>query len=349
VAAAAEAAVAAAEVVAVAAAVDVDKEKMMTNHNSSLARRSRSALAGLAFAALLAFPLASLAADQQTFASPDDAVAALIAACKVNDDAALVALFGEKHKHLVVSSDRAESLAARAKACAALQAYYVLDETAPNRRVLMIGEQAWPLPIPLVRENGAWRFATELGEDEIIARRIGANERDAITVLRAYLDAQRQYASVDRNGDAVFEYAQKLASSPGQHDGLYWPADPAKGEEQSPFGPLVAASTQQLEGRRAGDPFRGYHFRILTRQGKSAPGGAFSYVINGRMIAGFAMIAYPAEYGVDGVMTFIVSNSGIIFEKNLGAQTAKAAKLIKEFNPDASWKRVSDPLAARGN
>ena len=204
---------------------------------------------------------------------------------------------------------------------------------------MLIGDQAWPLPIPLVKENGVWRFATELGEDEIINRRIGANERNAITVLRAYLDAQRQYASKDRNADGVLEYAQKLGSAPGKQDGLYWPADPAKGEEASPFGPLIAASANYLKGHATGDAFRGYHFRILTQQGKSAPGGAFSYVINGRMIAGFAMIAYPAEYGVSGVMSFIVSNNGTIYQKNI----AQGAQQIRTFNPDASWTKITDP------
>jgi hypothetical protein len=199
---------------------------------------------------------------------------------------------------------------------------------------LLVGTEAWPFPIPLVRERGAWRFATEVGEDEIINRRIGANERSAITVLRAYLDAQRQYASRDRNADEVLEYAQKVASTPGQQDGLYWEAN--AGDEASPFGPLIAASSEYLQGHTAGDAFRGYHFRILKRQGKNAPGGAFSYVINGRMIAGFAMVAYPAEYGVTGVMTFIVSNTGKIYEKNLG----KSGAQIREFNPDASWKKV---------
>jgi hypothetical protein len=299
-----------------------------------------STLRGLALALLLSIPLLGVAhaAEQKAFATPDAAVSALIEALKANDDDALIAIFGERHKRLVVSPDQAENTALRENLLARLEILHVLDESAPDRRTLLIGDEAWPVPIPLVRENGAWRFATELGEDEIINRRIGANERSAIGVLRAYLDAQRQYASRDRNDDAVLEYAQKLASSPGKHDGLYWPADEVKGEEASPFGPLIAASADYLKGHQAGDSFRGYHFRILTRQGKSAPGGAFSYLINGRMIAGFALIAYPAEYGVSGVMTFIVSNAGKIYEKNI----AKGAARIREFNPDRSWTLVED-------
>ena len=302
--------------------------------------RFSSALRNVALALLLSTSLfggVSVAAEQQTFATPEAAVSALIDAVKANDDAALISIFGEQHQRLVVSPDRAENSALRAQALTRLQALHVLEETGPDRRSLLIGDEAWPLPIPLVREKGAWRFATELGEDEIINRRIGANEREALNVLRAYLDAQRQYASRDRNGDEVLEYAQKLGSSAGQHDGLYWPADEAKGEETSPFGPLIAASADYLKGHQAGVSFRGYHVRSLTRQGKSAPGGAFSYVINGRMIAGFALIAYPAQYGESGVMTFIVSNQGKIYQKDLGAATAKAAARIREFNPDASW------------
>jgi hypothetical protein len=159
-------------------------------------------------------------------------------------------------------------------------------------------------------------------------------------VLQAYLDAQREYASRDRNGDGVLQYAQRLASTQGKRDGLYWPADAASGEETSPFGPLVAESAAYLEGRRAGDPYRGYHFRILTRQGKSAPGGAYSYLINGRMIAGFAMVAYPARYGESGVMTFIVSHNGNLFEKDLGANSNAAGAKMSTFDPGTGWHEL---------
>ena len=329
----------------VAAAVDKENKmttiKIATSLSIRFARWASVFRSG-ALALLLSTSLLGVAAEQQRFATPEAAVSALIDAFKADDEAALISIFGEQHQRLVVSPDQAENSALRAKALARLQAWHALDDAGPDRRILLIGDEAWPVPIPLVREQGSWRFATELGEDEIINRRIGANEREAIIVLRAYLDAQRQYASRDRNGDEVLEYAQKLGSTPGRHDGLYWPNDPAKGEEASPFGPLIAASADYLKGHQAGDSFRGYHFRILTRQGKSAPGGAFSYVINGRMIAGFALIAYPAQYGESGVMTFIVSNNGKIYQKDLGAATAKAAARIREFNPDASWKAIDD-------
>ena len=239
------------------------------------------------------FRSTTAAAPQETFATPEAAVDALIAALKADSDSAMVAIFGEEHKDLVVTSDRAATSATRAKILAAMQTLRVLQEPKPDRRVLLIGDLAWPVPIPIVRAGERWRFATEEGEDEIANRRIGGNERNAIYVLHAYLDAQRAFAARDRDGDGVLQYAQKVASTPGKRDGLYWPADAAKDEEASPFGPLIAEGAAYLKGHVAGDPYRGYYFRILTRQGKSAPGGAYSYVINGRMIAGFAMVAYP--------------------------------------------------------
>lgn len=332
-------AVAVAAVVAAAAA----KGMMMSKFEMACAvprQLSLRLLRAAVLALLLSTPWLSLAAEQRLFASPDAAVNALIDACQADDDAALIAIFGERHQRLVVTPDRAQNSQARATLLAALQSFRVLEDDGADRRLLLIGAEAWPLPIPLVREAGGWRFASEQGEDELINRRIGANEREALVVLRAYLDAQRQYAAADRNGDGVLEYAQKLGSTPGQHDGLYWPAD--AGQEASPFGPLVAASAPYLKGHRQGDALRGYHFRILTRQGQSAPGGAFNYVINGRMLAGFALLAYPSEYGQSGVMTFIVSNNGTIYQKDLGPATARAAAKITQFNPDASWRRVED-------
>jgi hypothetical protein len=295
----------------------------------------------LAFIAFCAMPVVSTGAEQKTFATPDEAVDALLTALKADDDAALVAIFGDTHKALVVTPDRAASSANRAKAVAAMQTYRLLEEQGKDRRVLLIGDQAWPLPIPLVRAGERWRFATEEGEDELINRRIGANERSAIRVLRAYLDAQKDYAARDRTGDGVLQYAQRLGSTPGKHDGLYWPADAAKGEEASPFGPLVAESAAYLKGHVAGDPYRGYHFRILTRQGKSARGGPYSYVINGRMIAGFAMVAYPAQYGESGVMTLIVSHNGKVFEKDLGKNSAAIGAKMDAFDPGAGWHEVA--------
>ena len=291
---------------------------------------------------LLAIPLATFAAEQKTFATPEAAVDAYMAALKANDDAALIAIFGAEHRDLIITPDTAANSATRAKFLAALQAFRVLDVRGPDRRVLLIGDQAWPFPVPLVKDKGAWRFATENGADEILNRRIGGNERSAIVVLRAYIDAQRQYASRDRDGHGVLQYAQKLGSTPGKRDGLYWPADAAKGEEPSPFGPLVAESAPYLKGHKEGDAFRGYHFKILTRQGKNAPGGAYSYVINGRMIAGFALVAYPARFGDSGVMSFMVSNNGRIYEKDLGKNSTAIGLNMTTFDPGPGWKEIKE-------
>jgi hypothetical protein len=294
----------------------------------------------LSLVLLMALPLAASAVEQKSFATPDEAADALLAALKADDDAALVAIFGDKHKDLVVPPDRAANSANRARAVAAMQTYRLLEEQGKDRRVLLIGDQAWPLPIPLVKSGERWRFATEEGEDELVNRRIGANERNALDVLFAYLDAQKQYASWDRNGDGVLQYAQRLGSTPGKQDGLYWPADAEKGEEISPFGPLVAESAAYLKGHKPGDAYRGYHFRILTRQGKSATGGAYNYVINGRMIGGFAMVAYPDRYGESGVMTFIVNHNGRVFEKNLGKNSTGIGEKTNTFDPGTGWHEV---------
>ncbi len=288
----------------------------------------------------LALPLAAVAAPQETFATPEAAVDALMAALKADSDAAIVAIFGEDRKDVVINPDPVQGRATRAKILAAMQTLRVLREPTPERRVLLIGDQAWPMPIPIVRVGTRWRFATEEGEEEIFNRRIGQNENNAITVLRAYLDAQRVFAERDRDGDGVRQFAQKLTSTPGKQDGLYWPADPAKGEELSPFGPLVADSAEYRKARGTAAVYLGYHFKILTQQAKGAPGGAHSYIINGRMIAGFAMVAYPEAYGETGVMTFIVSHAGKVYEKDLGANSTALGAKMSTFDP-AGWKEVA--------
>lgn len=292
----------------------------------------------------LALPLTTIAADQRSFPTPEAAVDALTTALKTNDTDAIVSIFGSKYKKLIITGDYANDSTTRAETAAKLAEYLALEEQSDGSRRLIIGAEAWPMPIPLVQEDGAWRFASEQGAEEMLNRRIGRNERSAIDVLRAYLDAQREYASIDRDGDGVLQYARKLASSPNKQDGLYWPADTDKGEEISPFGPLIAESSAYLAGHKQGDPYRGYHFKIVTRQGKNAPGGAYSYVINGRMIAGFAMVAYPSDYGNNGVMTFIVSHNGKVYEKNLGKNTKAIGEKINSFNPDKSWKEVSPSI-----
>ena len=301
----------------------------------------RSVLARTVLAFSLALPLSGIAAPPQTFPTPQAAVDALMTALKAeNAEAPLLAIFGDEHRNVIVDPDRAAASANRAKVLAAMQTLRVLREPSADRRVLVIGDQAWPFPIPLVKAGDGWRFATEQGIEELANRRIGDNERNAIYVLRAYLDAQRAYAARDRDDDGVLQYARKIASAAGKQDGLYWPADEAKGEEASPFGPLISEGGAYLKGR-AGDPYRGYHFRILTQQGSNAPGGAYNYVINGRMIAGFAMVAYPAQYGDSGVMTFIVSHNGKVYERDLGKDTGKLAPAMKSFDPGKGWKAIA--------
>jgi len=320
----------------------IDKVALtMTPHAFLSLSLRRVALLASLLASLLMAPLLSYAAEQRTFATPSAALEALMGALKANDDAALFALFGDKHKNVVTSGDAAYDRARRAEAVTWLSTFNALEESSPQRVQLLIGAQAWPFPIPLVREGNSWRFATEQGVEEILNRRVGYNERSAIGVLRAYVAAQQEYASVDRNNDGVLQYAQKLASAPGKFDGLYWAADTSRGETPSPFGPLIAESSAYLAGHKQGDPYRGYHFRILTAQGKSAPGGAYSYVINGRMVAGAAMVAYPAAYGDTGVMTFIVNSAGKLFEKDLGKNTVGVASKMTTFDPGPGWKEIA--------
>lgn len=293
-----------------------------------------------ALAMLLALPLSGMAQDPRTFSTPEAAADALLAALKANDEAALLALVGAAHKGVIGTGDAQADAATRAQLAQHLQAFRAFDTSKPDRRVLLIGTQAWPLPIPLVRKGDSWRFAAEQGAEELANRRVGANELHAIKIALAYVDAQRNYASRDRNGDGVLEYAQKLGSTAGKQDGLYWPDDSKNADEASPLGPLIAQAGYAA-GRQPGSAFRGYHYRILTRQGAAAPGGAYNYVINGRMIAGFGLAAYPAAYGESGVMTFIVNHNGQVYEKDLGPNGAKTAASMTSFDPGAGWKKTS--------
>jgi hypothetical protein len=311
------------------------KASSMKNHSIL------SLLCGIVLVLAVATPVAVVAATpQETFATPEAAADALMAALKADSDVSLTALFGEEHKVKLFDPDPAAAKANRARIVESMQTLRVLKEPSADRRILLIGANAWPLPFPIVKSGDRWRFATEEGVDELINRRIGGNERNAIYSLRAFVDAQRAYAARDRDGDGVLQYAQKIMSSPGKQDGLYWPADPAKGEEASPFGPLIAEAAPYTAGHKVGDPYRGYYFRILKQQGQHAPGGAYSYVINGRMIAGFAMVAYPAYYGESGVKTFIVNHNGVVYERDLGPNTAKLAPGIKAFDPGKGWNVV---------
>ncbi len=274
---------------------------------------------------------------QMHFETPEAAAEALLTALKNNDDSALSALFGAEYADRLLSKDKVAARESRERVYQAAQKALIVRKDTADRAVLVIGPDAWPFPIPLVRSGSDWRFHTAEGLEEIINRRIGADELKAIEVCRDYIAAQRRYASKIRDKSGVRKFAQRLVSTPGTEDGLYWDPAVADGEE-SPFGPRIAEFLKA--GRKPGDPYYGYYFRILTGQGSHVPGGRYNYVINGNMIAGFALVAFPADHGNTGVMTFLVSPQGKIYQKNLGPRTGAIVKAMHEYNPDATWTEV---------
>jgi hypothetical protein len=283
----------------------------------------------------------SVVTAQQAFKTPDEAASALVKAAEASDMKALVTVLGPDGEDVVSSGDEVADAATREKFVAAYNAKHQITMEGDNKAVMVIGQEDFPLPIPIVRKDGMWRFDTAAGLDEILFRRIGKNELDAIQASLAYVDAQNEYAEKDRTGAGINTYAQRIISQPGKKDGLYWPTSP--GEEESPLGELVAQATAQ--GYRVGGgrtPYHGYYFKILTKQGPAAPGGELDYVVDGKMIGGFALVAYPAEYRNSGVMTFIVNHSGDVFQTDLGANTAKVAERMTSFNPDSTWQKVAD-------
>ncbi len=280
--------------------------------------------------------------DWAYFETPDAAVDVLLAALKDNDREALLGIFGTAYRDLIETSDEAAEDARRRQFWDAANVLRMLEERGEDERILVVGSELWPFPIPIVRGEEGWYYDTEEGYEEVIDRRVGANELNAIAVCREYVIAQMEYAAFDRDGDDVREFAQRLGSSEGQRDGLYWPVDPDTDELLSPFGELVASAEEYLEGVEPGGAFKGYHFRILTAQGPIPPGGRYDYVINGNMIAGFALIAFPAEYGSTGVMTFLVNHQGLVYDKDLGEDTLPLAKAIAKYDPDDSWELVID-------
>jgi hypothetical protein len=282
-------------------------------------------------------------AQQKSFPSSEEAVKAAIAAARAADQKELAAIFGPGSQELISSGD---NVADEQRRLEFLKAYDEKNRlvTEGNKMILVVGNNDWPFPIPLVKQGSGWVFDTAKGKEEILNRRIGRNELDVIQVVLAYVDAQREYAMKDHDGDGLLEYAQKFRSDPGQKNGLFWQAKP--GEEQSPLGPLAAQAVKEGYGQNKGSdkpwPFHGYFYRILTAQGKSAPGGAYSYLVKGSMIGGFALVAYPAEYGNSGVMTFIVNHDGKVFQKDLGKNTASIAHNMTEYNADKTWTEVKD-------
>ncbi len=294
--------------------------------------------------AIAAVPVMAAPAVQKTFATPAAAVDALISANRGNHISKLLAILGPEGAKLIHSGDPVADRRGRRIFIAAYDEAHKLERDGGRKAILIVGADEWPLPIPLVRKHARWRFDTHAGADEILNRRIGRNERSVIAVSRVYVTAQREYAARHLGPDGASEYAQHFMSTIGQRDGLYWPVK--RGDQESPLGPLIAQA--RAAGYRPGTPhvkprpYDGYYFRILPQQGPNAPGGARNYVVNNRMTGGFAMIAYPATYGDSGIMTFIVNQNGIVYQKNLGRDTTSIARQITSYDPDGSWQ-ASEP------
>jgi len=290
---------------------------------------------------IIASAHAIAAEPQRSFTSPEDAAKALVAAIRSQDLKALTNVLGPGSDEIVESGDAVADKARRARFVKAFDESNKLVRVGDAKAVLSVGKDDWPFPVPIVKDGKGWRFDTNEGKEEILNRRIGRNELAVIQVLQAYVDAQREYYLRNPQGDKLLQYAQKIASSEGKRDGLFFPTK--AGENPSPLGPLVesarAVGYRKAEGGQP-TPYFGYYYRILTSQGPEARGGAYDYVAQGKMIGGFALVSWPASYGHSGVMTFIVNHEGVVYEKDLGPETAGSAPGITRFDPDKSWKRL---------
>jgi hypothetical protein len=284
------------------------------------------------------------AAPQRSFASPEYAASGLVHAMMAHDRQAVAAVLGPGSEQWISSGDAVADRSAADRFVAAFEQKHAVAAASDARASLSVGVDDWPFAFPLVKAGSGWRFDTEAGKGELLARRIGQNELAVINVMRAIVDAQREYASEYRSPKGDAQYARKFASAPGRKDGLYWPAK--AGERESPLGPLVTRATAEgygLKKTTGPRPYHGYYFRMLQGQGPHARGGALDYVVKGRMIGGFAALAYPAQYGNSGVMTFIVNHDGTVFQKDLGADTAKQARAMSRFDPAAGWTPIPEP------
>ncbi len=308
---------------------------------NSLHRLGRLALT----TTVITFALVSVAAAQQSFKTPGEAAEALVAAARAGDRKGVLAVLGPSAADLVSSGDPVEDENTRKVFVAAYDAKHRVKTDGDKPATLLVGDSDFPFPIPLTQKDGSWRFDAAAGREEILARRIGRNELAAIQVCLAYFDAQNDYADVTPKADGMAVYAQRIVSRPGTKDGLYWPS--AEGEQPSPIGEEVADATRRGYRVGSGAPFHGYYYKILTRQGATAPGGAHDYVVNGKMVGGFALVAWPAEYGNSGLTTFLINHEGAVYEKDLGENTKKIASSITSFNPDHTWKKVVETEAVQ--
>jgi hypothetical protein len=303
-------------------------------------QQSTSALRVLAALLMIVTAACSRMTSQRDFASIDDAVGALIAAARSDDTRALVRVLGSEAEPVIDSGDPVQDRNVRGRFVRAYETAHTLIRSSTGVATLLVGNDKWPFPFPLIQSNGRWRFDSASGTDEIINRRVGANELSTIQSALAFVDAEREYYMRNPQRDALLQFSQKLVSTKGQKDGLYWPT--TGNEPPSPLGEGFARAHGEgyfEKGASKSEPFHGYIYRLLTAQGPQARGGAYSYLVNGKMIGGFALIAVPAEYGRSGVMTFIVNHDGEVFSKDLGPDTATAAQAIQSFDPDPSWQR----------
>jgi hypothetical protein len=317
------------------------EEKIMFSFTKNGMQKKQYFFTIATLVAFLWFALAactSAPSKKNEFKSPDEAVQALVTALKAGSNEELLAVLGPEAKELVSSGDEVYDLQGRQNC---LEAYNEQNRVEPDgdKFLLIIGKNDWPFPIPLVKKGNWWMFDTASGKEEILNRRIGKNELDTIQTLLAIVDAQREYAMADRDGDSLLEYARKFISESGKKDGLYW--TPQEGEEPSPIGELLAnarAEGYASEGALDGPwPYHGYYFRILTAQGSNPPGGAYDYIVDGKMIGGFAVLAFPAEHNNSGVMTFIVNHDGVVYQKDLGENTVELATAMTLYDPDETW------------
>lgn len=275
---------------------------------------------------------------QQTFPSAEDACQTLVAALANNDQVALLRILGPDAKEIISSGDDSQDLQARAQFVQKYRQMHRLVTEPDGSTTLYVGAENWPTPIPLDRKGDSWYFDTPAGKKEILFRRVGKNELGAIQVCHELVDAEREYYSRPHDGDSTQQYAQKLFSDPGKQDGLYWQANASA--PASPIGPLLASASHEAftaSPDQQPQPFQGYFFRVLTEQGKKAPGGSRNYIVDGKMTGGFAFLAYPAEYRSSGVMTFIVDQDGTVYQKDLGPKTEDIVKKITRYDPDSSW------------
>ena len=303
--------------------------------------RNREWLNGLIVAVLVVFGTVTLRAQTagvKTFPTYREAAKAFVTAVQANDTAAIKEILGPDQVDMLSSGDATQDENDRVSFLKHYEEAHAFARESADKVTLTVGAGGWPLPFPIVRENGAWHFDAEAGARELMYRRIGNNELDAIRVVRALRDAQKEYAAEGHDGNPVGVYAQRFRSAPGTRNGLYW--DAAEGEDQSPAGSLVAEAESEGGGQGKRTPFHGYYYRILKAQGPHAPGGAKDYVKDGKMTGGYAIVAYPAEYKASGVMTFMIGTRGLVYQKDLGDGTAEAARGMTAYDPDSSWKAV---------